>query len=163
MFAARANPDDTGVILFTSGSYGTPKGAVLSHANIVANVEQAHTHIPFDPNWSFFCPLPMFHCFGLTGGVMLPIFTGHKTFLFPSPLAVKEIPKLISETGANVFFATDTFAQQYARNAADGDLNCIQTHGLRRRAREAGDARALQDAASMSNCWKATARPKPRR
>ena len=90
MFAAKASPDDTGVILFTSGSYGTPKGAVLSHANIVANVEQAHAHIPFDPNWSFFCPLPMFHSFGLTGGVMLPIFTGHKTFLFPWPLEVKE-------------------------------------------------------------------------
>ena len=104
MFAAKGTPDDTGVILFTSGSYGTPKGAVLSHANIVANVEQAHAHIPFDPNWSFFCPLPMFHSFGLTGGVMLPIFTGHKTFLFPSPLQVKEIPKLIKETGANVFF-----------------------------------------------------------
>ncbi|MBC7768401.1 MAG: AMP-binding protein [Phycisphaerales bacterium] len=126
VFAAKANPDDTGVILFTSGSYGTPKGAVLSHANIVANVEQIHAHIQFDPNWSFFCPLPMFHSFGLTGGAMLPLFTGHKTFLFPSPLQVKEIPKLIKETGANVFFATDTFAQQYARNAADGDLNCIE-------------------------------------
>ncbi len=126
VFAAKASPDDTGVILFTSGSYGTPKGAVLSHSNIVANVEQAHAHIPFDPNWSFFCPLPMFHSFGLTGGVMLPIFTGHKAFLFPSPLQVKEIPKLIKDTGANVFFATDTFAQQYARNAADGDLSCIQ-------------------------------------
>ncbi len=126
VFAAKGNPDDTGVILFTSGSYGTPKGAVLSHANIVGNVEQAHAHIPFDPNWSFFCPLPMFHCFGLTGGVMLPLFTGHKTFLFPSPLQVKEIPKLIKETGANVFFATDTFAMQYARNAKDGDLSCIE-------------------------------------
>ncbi|MGE0595112.1 MAG: AMP-binding protein [Hyphomonadaceae bacterium] len=126
LFAAKADPDDTGVILFTSGSYGTPKGAVLSHANIVANCEQANSHVEFDPQWSFFCPLPMFHCFGLTGGVMLPLFTGHKTFLFPSPLAVKEIPKLIKETGANVFFATDTFAQQYARNAADGDLSCIQ-------------------------------------
>jgi acyl-[acyl-carrier-protein]-phospholipid O-acyltransferase/long-chain-fatty-acid--[acyl-carrier-protein] ligase len=68
----------------------------------------------------------MFHCFGLTGGVMLPLFTGHKTFLFPSPLQVKEIPKLIKETGANVFFATDTFAQQYARNSADGELNSIK-------------------------------------
>ena len=125
-FAAKASPDDTGVILFTSGSYGTPKGAVLSHANIVANCEQVNAHVDFDPNWSFFCPLPMFHCFGLTGGVMLPIFLGHKTFLFPSPLAVKEIPKLIHDTGANVFFATDTFAQQYARNAADGDLSCIK-------------------------------------
>ena len=126
LFAAKAHPDDTGVILFTSGSYGAPKGAVLSHANIVANVQQIYAHVPFDPDWSFFCPLPMFHCFGLTGGVFLPLFTGHKTFLFPSPVMVKEIPRLIRDTGANVFFATDTFAQQYARNAADGDLSCIK-------------------------------------
>ena len=124
--AIDASEDAPALMLYTSGTTGKPKGAVLSHANIVSNVEQAHAHIPFDPNWSFFCPLPMFHCFGLTGGVLLPIFTGHKTFLFPSPLQVKEIPKLIKETGANVFFATDTFAQQYARNAQDGDLNCIE-------------------------------------
>jgi acyl-[acyl-carrier-protein]-phospholipid O-acyltransferase / long-chain-fatty-acid--[acyl-carrier-protein] ligase len=125
-FAAKGNPDDTAVILFTSGSYGAPKGAVLSHANLVANTEQGYAHVPFEPDWSFFSPLPMFHCFGLLGGVLLPLFTGHKTFLFPSPLAVKEIPKLIRDTGANVFFATDTFAQQYARNADDDDMNCIR-------------------------------------
>ena len=126
LFMAKASPDDTAVILFTSGSYGTPKGAVLSHANLVANVEQGYSHVPFEPDWSFFSPLPMFHCFGLLGGVFLPLFTGHKTFLFPSPMQVKEIPKLIKETGANVFFATDTFAQQYARNAADEDMKCIR-------------------------------------
>ncbi len=126
LFIAKASPDDTGVILFTSGSYGAPKGAVLSHANLVSNVEQGYSHVPFEPDWSFFCPLPMFHCFGLLGGVLLPLFTGHKTFLYPSPTQVKEIPKLIKETGANVFFATDTFAQQYARNAADDDLKCIR-------------------------------------
>jgi len=126
LFIAKGSPDDTAVILFTSGSYGTPKGAVLSHANLVSNVEQGYSHVPFEPDWSFFCPLPMFHCFGLLGGVLLPLFTGHKTFLFPSPLAVKEIPKLIKDTGSNVFFATDTFAQQYARNAADEDMKCLR-------------------------------------
>jgi acyl-[acyl-carrier-protein]-phospholipid O-acyltransferase/long-chain-fatty-acid--[acyl-carrier-protein] ligase len=126
MFAAKANPDDTAVILFTSGSYGVPKGAVLSHANLVSNVEQGHAHVPFEPDWSFFSPLPMFHCFGLLAGVLLPLFTGHKAFLYPSPLAVKEIPKLIKDTGANVFFATDTFAQQYARNADDEDMKGIR-------------------------------------
>ncbi|HWA00800.1 MAG TPA: AMP-binding protein [Caulobacterales bacterium] len=124
--AAYAHPDDTGVILFTSGSYGTPRGAVLSHANIVANVEQCYSHVPFDPEWSFFSPLPMFHCFGLTGGALLPLFTGHKCFLYPTPLHAKEIPKLIRSVGANVMLATDTFAQQYARNAAEGDLSCLK-------------------------------------
>jgi acyl-[acyl-carrier-protein]-phospholipid O-acyltransferase/long-chain-fatty-acid--[acyl-carrier-protein] ligase len=54
LFAAKGNPDDTAVILFTSGSYGAPKGAVLSHANLVANVEQGYAHVPFDPDFSFF-------------------------------------------------------------------------------------------------------------
>jgi acyl-[acyl-carrier-protein]-phospholipid O-acyltransferase/long-chain-fatty-acid--[acyl-carrier-protein] ligase len=126
LFAAKAHPDETGVILFTSGSYGTPRGAVLSHANIVANVEQCYAHVAFDPEWSFFSPLPMFHCFGLTGGCLLPLFTGHKCFLYPTPLHAKEIPKLIGAVGANVVLATDTFAQQYARNATDADLSSVK-------------------------------------
>jgi acyl-[acyl-carrier-protein]-phospholipid O-acyltransferase / long-chain-fatty-acid--[acyl-carrier-protein] ligase len=126
MFAAKPSPDATGVILFTSGSYGTPRGAVLSHANIVANVEQCYAHVAFEPDWSFFSPLPMFHCFGLTGGTLLPLFTGHKCFLYPTPLHAKEIPKLIKSVGANVILATDTFASQWARNAQDEDMSCLR-------------------------------------
>jgi acyl-[acyl-carrier-protein]-phospholipid O-acyltransferase/long-chain-fatty-acid--[acyl-carrier-protein] ligase len=124
--AAETDPDDTGVVLFTSGSYGAPRGAALSHANIVSNVEQCNAHVPFEPDWMFFNPLPMFHCFGLTGGTLLPLFTGHKAILYPSPLHFKEIPKLIGKTRANVLLATDTFAQQYARSASDEDLSCIR-------------------------------------
>lgn len=126
LFAAKASPDDPGVILFTSGSFGAPKGAVLSHANIVANVEQAAAHIAFDPEWVFFNPLPMFHCFGLTGGTLLPLLTGHKVFLYPSPLHFKEIPQLIEESGSNVLMATDTFAYQYARSSKGEGLKCLK-------------------------------------
>jgi acyl-[acyl-carrier-protein]-phospholipid O-acyltransferase/long-chain-fatty-acid--[acyl-carrier-protein] ligase len=125
-FAARGNPDDPGVILFTSGSFGAPKGAVLSHANIVANVEQAAAHVRFDPEWVFFNPLPMFHCYGLTGGTLLPLLIGRKVFLYPSPLHFKEIPQLIAECGANILFATDTFAHQYARSAKGDALKCLK-------------------------------------
>jgi acyl-[acyl-carrier-protein]-phospholipid O-acyltransferase/long-chain-fatty-acid--[acyl-carrier-protein] ligase len=125
-FRASSKPDDPAVILFTSGSFGAPRGVVLSHANLVANVEQAAAHIPFEPDWVFFNPLPMFHCFGLTGGCLLPILTGHKTFLYPSPLHFKDIPKLVQEVGANVLFATDTFAQQYARQSRQGELKSLK-------------------------------------
>ncbi|MGE0830482.1 MAG: AMP-binding protein [Hyphomonadaceae bacterium] len=126
LFAPRRDPDDEAVILFTSGSFGTPRGAVLTHANLVANVEQCYAHVEFDPEWRFFNPLPMFHCFGLTGGVLLPLFTGHKAFLYPSPLHFKEIVHLIGDTGANVMFATDTFAMQYARCAKERELSSIK-------------------------------------
>jgi len=120
---ARAAPDDDAVILFTSGSFGLARGVVLSHANLVANVEQVAAHIAFEPHWVFFNPLPIFHCFGLTGGLLLPLLRGHKAFLYPSPLHHKIIPALVRESGASVLLATDTFASQYARAAEDGDLS----------------------------------------
>jgi acyl-[acyl-carrier-protein]-phospholipid O-acyltransferase / long-chain-fatty-acid--[acyl-carrier-protein] ligase len=119
-FAHSAKPDDEAVVLFTSGSFGAPRGVVLSQANLVSNVHQINAHIAFEPDWIFFSPLPVFHSFGLTGGLLLPVLTGHKVFVYPSPLHFKIIPKLVKETGANVLLATDTFAYQYAR-AGDGE------------------------------------------
>lgn len=122
-FRVSTAPSDPGVILFTSGSFGTPKGVVLSQTNLIANVRQIEAHIDFDKNWVFFNPLPIFHCFGLTGGALLPILGGMKTVQYPSPLHIKQIPPLVKDTGANVLFATDTFINQYARSAEPDELS----------------------------------------
>ena len=119
---AKAAPDDPAVILFTSGSFGAPRGVVLSHANLLSNVAQVAAHIDLDPDWVMFNPLPVFHCFGLTGGVLLPIMTGMKAFQYPSPLHIKQIPALIEDSKASVLLATDTFVNQYARSAEGGEL-----------------------------------------
>ncbi|MDB5469676.1 MAG: acyl-acyl carrier protein synthetase, partial [Caulobacter sp.] len=125
-FLAETKPDDPGVILFTSGSFGAPKGVVLSQANLVANVYQIAAHIPLDPEWVMFNPLPTFHCFGLTGGVLLPVLTGMKAFQYPSPLHTKQIPPLIKDCGASILLATDTFVNQYARSAEPGELSDLE-------------------------------------
>jgi acyl-[acyl-carrier-protein]-phospholipid O-acyltransferase/long-chain-fatty-acid--[acyl-carrier-protein] ligase len=122
-FRTPLSPSDPGVILFTSGSFGAPRGVVLSHSNLVANARQVAQHIPLDPSWVFFNPLPIFHCFGLTGGALLPIFEGMKAFQYPSPLHIKQIPALVKDTKANVLFATDTFINQYARSAEPDELS----------------------------------------
>ncbi|MFM1960638.1 MAG: hypothetical protein RL588_2155 [Pseudomonadota bacterium] len=119
-FAAAAKPSDIGVILFTSGSFGAPKAVVLTQENLVANVAQAASFIDIDPDWILFNPLPIFHSFGLTGGILLPLLTGMKVFEYPSPLHVKQIPPLIKDTKASLLLATDTFINQYAR-ACDSD------------------------------------------
>uniref|UniRef100_UPI0025E141C0 AMP-binding protein n=1 Tax=uncultured Caulobacter sp. TaxID=158749 RepID=UPI0025E141C0 len=90
-FRSPAKPSDKGVVLFTSGSFGAPRGVVLSQANLVSNAQQIAAHIALDPAWVFFNPLPVFHCFGLTAGVILPIMTGMKAFQYPSPLHTKQI------------------------------------------------------------------------
>jgi len=125
-FRVAAQPDDPGVILFTSGSFGAPRGVLLTQANLVANTEQIAAHIDLDPAWVMFNPLPTFHCFGLTGGVLLPIFTGMKAFQYPSPLHVKQIPPLIKDSGASILLATDTFVNQYARSAEPGELSGLK-------------------------------------
>jgi acyl-[acyl-carrier-protein]-phospholipid O-acyltransferase/long-chain-fatty-acid--[acyl-carrier-protein] ligase len=123
---APVKADDPAVILFTSGSFGAPRGVALSHANLIANVAQVAAHIDLDPRWVMFNPLPVFHCFGLTGGVLLPLLTGMKAFEYPSPLHVKLIPPLIKQSGASILLATDTFVNQYARGAEPGALSGLQ-------------------------------------
>ena len=124
-FRVQARPDDIGVILFTSGSFGAPRGVVLTQANLLANVEQVAAHIELDPEWVFFNPLPTFHALGLIA-LMLPLLRGMRGFHYPSPLHFKQIPGLVRETGAAVLFGTDTFVNQYARAAAEGDLTGLK-------------------------------------
>ncbi len=125
LFRTKTTGKDTGVILFTSGSFGAPKGVLLTQKNLVANVAQVAQHIDLDPNWVLFNPLPTFHCFGLTGGVLLPILTGMKAFMFPSPLLVKQIPGLVRDTKASLLLATDTFLNQYLRASNPGDFDSL--------------------------------------
>ncbi|HEX2556629.1 MAG TPA: AMP-binding protein [Microvirga sp.] len=121
-------PDDPAVILFTSGSEGVPKGVALSNANILANAFQiaAHSSRALSPADVLFNPLPVFHSFGLTAGLLLGLVTGMKVVLYPSPLHYRQVPKLIGGTRATILFATDTFLQGYARAADEGDLASVR-------------------------------------
>ena len=125
-FPVKTAPSDPGVILFTSGSFGAPKGVVLTQANLAANALQIAAHIDLDPDWVFFNPLPTFHCFGLTGGVILPLLRGLKAFQYPSPLHAKQITNLLPDVKASVLMTTDTFLNQYARVAEPDDFSTLK-------------------------------------
>ena len=122
MGGASRDPNSPAVILFTSGSEGLPKGVVLSHRNLQANRYQAAARIAFTASDIVFNALPMFHAFGLTGGALLPVLAGVRTFLYPSPLHYKVVPELCYDTNATVLFGTDTFLMGYARSAHPYDF-----------------------------------------
>jgi len=123
---ARQTPDDPAVILFTSGSEGVPKAVVLSSRSLLANVAQAEARIVFSPTDRLLNVLPVFHSFGLTGGTILPLISGVRLFLYPSPLHYKIIPDIARKIRPTVMFGTDTFLAAYAKTAKDGDFSSLR-------------------------------------
>ena len=123
---AKGQADDTAAIVFTSGSEGTPKGVAISHRNMLANVAQVEARIEFNTSDKIFNILPMFHSFGLTAGLVLPLFYGVQVFQYPSPLHYKTIPDLIRKCGATALIGTDTFLAGYARQAKEDDFRTLR-------------------------------------
>jgi acyl-[acyl-carrier-protein]-phospholipid O-acyltransferase/long-chain-fatty-acid--[acyl-carrier-protein] ligase len=123
---SKGKADDRAVVLFTSGSEGAPKGVVLSNRNMLANAAQAAARIDFGRTDTVFNVLPVFHSFGLTVGLILPLVSGVRVYLYPSPLHYRIVPELVYASNATILFGTDTFLAGYARSAHPYDFRSLR-------------------------------------
>lgn len=122
----RPRPSDIAIILFTSGTERQPKAVALTHANLLANIEQVQASIACTDDDIMMNPLPVFHAFGLMAGLLLPIVIGFKGVLYPSPLHYDEIPKLAREMRATILIGIDTFAARWAKSAGPDDFRTMR-------------------------------------
>jgi acyl-[acyl-carrier-protein]-phospholipid O-acyltransferase/long-chain-fatty-acid--[acyl-carrier-protein] ligase len=125
-FRVPHSPESVAVVLFTSGSEGTPKGVELTHANLLANIRQILSVLDIMDTDRFFSAMPLFHSFGLTAGVLLPLVRGIYTFLYPSPLHYRMVPTAFYNLDCTVMFGTNTFLAGYARKAHPYDFRSLR-------------------------------------
>jgi acyl-[acyl-carrier-protein]-phospholipid O-acyltransferase/long-chain-fatty-acid--[acyl-carrier-protein] ligase len=118
--------DDSAVILFTSGSEGDPKAVELTHRNVLANIRQMVSVIDLMENDRFFNALPLFHSFGLTIGMLLPLVRSTFVFLYLSPLHYRVVPSAFYNLDCTVLFGTNTFLNGYARKAHPYDFRSLR-------------------------------------
>ncbi|MDX8397364.1 MAG: AMP-binding protein [Mariprofundaceae bacterium] len=118
--------DDAAVLLFTSGSEGSPKAVALSHQNLLANVAQVSANFDFSRRDICLNVLPNFHSFGLTVGTFLPILSGMKVFLYPSPLHYRVVPEIAYDINATIFLGTNVFLSAYAKYAHPYDFYALR-------------------------------------
>jgi acyl-[acyl-carrier-protein]-phospholipid O-acyltransferase / long-chain-fatty-acid--[acyl-carrier-protein] ligase len=111
----RKDPDSLASIIFSSGSTGVPKGVMLSHFNLVSNIDAVLQVFALDARDRIIGCLPFFHSFGYLGTIWLPLLTGCGVVYHPVPTDAKTIGELIEKYKGTFLLSTPTFCQTFLR------------------------------------------------
>lgn len=114
--------DAPATILFSSGSTGEPKGVILTHRNVTANVDGFRRGVHFRDDDRMLVTLPFFHSFGHTVSLWATFAVGMEAVFFPDPRQAKEIGELSKKHACTLMLGTATFLRFYLRRADAGDF-----------------------------------------
>lgn len=117
--------DDEAILLFTSGSSGDPKGVPLTHRMVLGNLAQCASRLPLH-NEAFLGSLPIFHSFGLTVTMLLPLISGYPLCTYPNPTDAKTLCELTERYKLTLLCATPTFARAMMRRATPSSFESVR-------------------------------------
>ena len=120
------DPHQLATVVFSSGSTGTPKGVMLSHHNILSNIEAALQVFRLTRNDCMMGVLPFFHCFGFTHTLWLPLVSGFAAVYHPNPLDARTVGKMTAKHKATLLVATPTFYTAYLRKCSPEEFASLR-------------------------------------
>jgi acyl-[acyl-carrier-protein]-phospholipid O-acyltransferase/long-chain-fatty-acid--[acyl-carrier-protein] ligase len=118
--------DQLATIIFSSGSTGDPKGVMLTHYNIVSNIQQVSQVFMLDRHDKILGILPFFHSFGFMAALWLPAVNGVGVVYHPNPLDAQVIGELVKRYHVTFMVATPTFMQAYMRRCPPEAFGSLQ-------------------------------------
>lgn len=124
-FPSDLTEDDVCTFVYTSGTTGRPKGAMLTHRNLVENTKQFNGRIPFRPEDNVLCVLPMFHCYGWTTAVLAPL-RNHSSITVLRTKSPSEIINAIVKYGVTIAFMVPPMYNLLARRGEPSDMKTVR-------------------------------------
>jgi len=118
--------DRPATVIFSSGSTGEPKGVVLTHHNIMSNIEALRMVFRVDLNDNICSALPFFHSLGFTGTLWFPLVSGFSAAYHPNPMDGEKIAQVVREHRSTLLIATPTFLLAYLRRAKPEDFSTLR-------------------------------------
>jgi acyl-[acyl-carrier-protein]-phospholipid O-acyltransferase/long-chain-fatty-acid--[acyl-carrier-protein] ligase len=126
MLGARKTPDSLATVIFSSGSTGTPKGVMLSHYNVLSNIEAMAQVFWIGGQDRIIGVLPFFHSFGFTVTIWFPVVTGCGAAYHPNPIDAKSIGALVSKYKGTFLLSTPTFCANYTRKCSQEEFASLR-------------------------------------
>ena len=123
---SRIKPADMATVIFSSGSTGTPKGVMLSHTNVLSNLEACEQVFWVTKDDRVMGVLPFFHSFGFMGTLWFPLVAGFGAVYHPNPLDAKAIGELTLKYKATILISTPTFYSAYIRKCSKEEFASLR-------------------------------------
>lgn len=125
----RPTPDDVALVLYTSGTTGTPKGAELTHRNLMANCVQGRAWVPGlrEGEETFLVALPLFHAYGITISLLAGVLLGARLVLLPKP----DVDLVLDAVRRRVPTFVPAVPPLYRRIAEEAERRGVSLRGIR--------------------------------
>jgi len=126
MLASKRTPDSLATVVFSSGSSGAPKGVMLSHYNIISNIQAMAQVFWISETDRIVGVLPFFHSFGFTVTIWLPLINGCGALYHTNPVEAGKVGELVSKYKGTLLLSTPTFCTSYTRKCSKEEFASLR-------------------------------------